>query len=72
MGMPVMDGYALFNELKKRNPELPIIITSGFGEADITSRISRADIAGLIGKPYNFNLLRNVLKSVEQYRCGAI
>ncbi len=65
MGMPVMDGYALFYELKKRNPALPIIITSGFGEADITSRISRADIAGLVGKPYNFNLLRNVLKSVE-------
>ena len=70
MGMPVMDGYALFNVLKKLNPSLPIIITSGFGEADITSRIPRDDIAGLIGKPYNFNLLRNVLKGVEQNRCA--
>ena len=66
MGMPVMDGCALFNELKKRNPALPIIISSGFGDADITRRISRNDIAGLIGKPYNFNLLRNVLKSVME------
>ncbi|MEI6205584.1 MAG: PAS domain S-box protein [Desulfuromonadales bacterium] len=66
MGMPVMDGYALFNELKKRNPALPIIISSGFGDTDITSRIPRNNIAGLIGKPYNFNLLRNALKSVME------
>jgi PAS domain S-box-containing protein len=64
LGMPVMDGYALFSELKKCNPALPIIISSGFGDVDITSRISRDDIAGLVGKPYNFNLLREILKNV--------
>jgi len=61
LGMPVMDGYALIKELKRRNSALPIIISSGFGDAEITSRISRDDIAGLIGKPYNFILLRDVL-----------
>ncbi|NTW99724.1 MAG: response regulator, partial [Geobacteraceae bacterium] len=64
MGMPVMDGYALFRELKKLKPELPIIISSGFGEVDVTSRIARDDIAGLVGKPYNFDNLSEVLKSV--------
>jgi signal transduction histidine kinase/ActR/RegA family two-component response regulator len=64
MGMPVMDGYALFRELKKLKPELPIIISSGFGAVDVTSRIDRDDIAGLIGKPYNFDNMREVLKSV--------
>jgi CheY-like chemotaxis protein len=64
MGMPVMDGYALFRELKKLKPELPIIISSGFGAVDVTSRISCDDIAGLVGKPYSFDNLREVLKSV--------
>ncbi len=64
MGMPIMDGYALFRELKQRNLALPIIISSGFGDADITSRISRKDIAGLVGKPYNFKLLREALRNV--------
>ncbi len=62
MGMPVMDGYNLFLELKRLDAELPIVISSGFGDADITSKISRDDIAGLISKPYNFDLLRNVIR----------
>ncbi|MDD2736439.1 MAG: PAS domain S-box protein [Desulfuromonadaceae bacterium] len=64
MGMPVMDGYALFPALKKLNPELPIIISSGFGDVDVTSRIGRDNIAGIISKPYNPNLLGEVLKKV--------
>ena len=63
MGMPVMDGYALFPALKQLNHKLPIIISSGFGDADVTSRIGRDNIAGIISKPYNPNQLREVLKS---------
>jgi CheY-like chemotaxis protein len=64
IGMPVLDGYALFRELKTLDPKLPIIITSGFGEGDVTSRLAGEDIAGIINKPYNPDQLRNILKSV--------
>ncbi len=64
IGMPIMDGYELIRELKKLNPELPIIISSGFGDIDISSKISRKDVAGLISKPYNFNQMREVVNSV--------
>jgi DNA-binding NtrC family response regulator len=66
MGMPVMNGYELFRELKKLRPGLPIIISSGFGDIDVTSKIAREDIAGLIGKPFSFDKLREVLKSVVE------
>jgi CheY-like chemotaxis protein len=64
MGMPIMDGYDLFHELKKISPDLPIIISSGFGDAVVTSRIPREHIAGLLSKPYNFDHLREVLTTV--------
>jgi PAS domain S-box-containing protein len=66
IGMPLMDGYELFRELKKIEPELPIIISSGFGDMDVTSKISPEDIAGLISKPYHFDQLRDVLKGVVE------
>ena len=66
MGMPVMDGYELFHELKKLNPELPIIVSSGYGDAEVSSRIDIDDIAGLISKPYNPNQLREVLKGIVE------
>ena len=64
MGMPVMDGGQLFNELKKLNPELPIIVSSGYGDVEVIARIGSDNIAGLISKPYNPDQLREVLKSV--------
>ena len=64
IGMPVMDGYALIQELKHRNPKLPIIISSGFGDAGVVSRIDRDMVAGIINKPFNPNQLREVLMMV--------
>jgi CheY-like chemotaxis protein len=66
MGMPVMNGYELFYKLKQLDPLLPIIISSGFGEGDIDSKIPREEIAGLINKPYNFDQLREVLRGVVE------
>lgn len=62
MGMPVMDGYELCHELKKLNPELPIIVSSGYDDAEVGSRLSIDDIAGVINKPYGPGQLREVLK----------
>ncbi|MEI6206331.1 MAG: PAS domain-containing protein [Desulfuromonadales bacterium] len=66
MGMPVMDGYQLFRELKTLKSDLPIIISSGFGDSVVESRIASEDIAGSISKPYSFDRLRDVLKSVTE------
>ncbi|MBJ6724545.1 hybrid sensor histidine kinase/response regulator [Geomesophilobacter sediminis] len=64
IGMPVMDGYQLFFELKKINPELPIIVSSGFGDKGITSRIPKEDLAGLITKPYTPSQLQELLRGI--------
>ena len=64
IGMPVMDGYELFGALKKICPGLPIIISSGFGEVAVTSRIAREKIAGFINKPYKIGDIQNTLKNV--------
>jgi PAS domain S-box-containing protein len=66
MGMPVMNGYEMIRELKKLSPDLPVVISSGFGDDDVASHIARRDIAGSINKPYSFDQLRDVMRSVVE------
>lgn len=65
IGMPVMDGYQLIAELKRLNPELPIVVSSGFGDTVISERVDNNELSGLISKPYRFDQLKDVLKSVQ-------
>ncbi len=69
MGMPVIDGYELFDKLKMLDPDLPIIISTGFGDTVVTTRIPREYIAGLVSKPYDFDQLQKVLKGVVEDGC---
>jgi CheY-like chemotaxis protein len=62
LGMPVMDGYELIGELKKICPKVPIVITSGFGDMDILSRVDRSEVLGLLSKPYGFDQLCEVME----------
>jgi len=66
IGMPIMDGYSLIRELKTLNPRLPIIVSSGFGDSVVASKIPDKSIAESVGKPYNFDQLREVLKRVVE------
>ncbi|HIJ82486.1 MAG TPA: response regulator [Desulfuromonadales bacterium] len=68
LDMPVMDGCELIRELKKLRQELPIIVSSGLGDEAVTAQaqVALADIAGMISKPFNFEKLRDVLKSVVE------
>ena len=68
IGMPLMGGYELIAELKKLDPVLPIIVSSGYGDTIVTSKIAAGDIAGLLSKPYRFDQLREVLRSVVEKR----
>jgi PAS domain S-box-containing protein len=66
LGMPVMDGYALIRELNKLSPTLPIVVSSGFGEASVRERVTSDCIVGVVNKPYNYDQLRDLLKNVME------
>ncbi len=66
MGMPVMNGYEMVRELKQLNPGLPIVVSSGFGDDDITAHIPSGTIAGSLNKPYDFDTLRDAIRSVTE------
>jgi CheY-like chemotaxis protein len=60
--LPVMDGDAVFEELKAMNPHARVVLTSGFGEQSKLGNMLGNGLCGFIPKPYTHE------KLVEQLR----
>ena len=52
MTMPRMDGAQAFAELRKRDPQARVILTSGYTEQDATEALSGEGLSGFLQKPY--------------------
>lgn len=61
--MPNMDGKEAFGELRRLRPDLPIILSSGYNEMEVTERFAGKGVAGFIQKPYRSSELSAVLRS---------
>ncbi len=51
--MPRLDGLKTFQELRRLNPEVKVILSSGYSEEEAVSRFVGEGLAGFIQKPYN-------------------
>ncbi|MBI3871676.1 MAG: response regulator [candidate division Zixibacteria bacterium] len=62
MRMPKMSGTELLTALKDKDPNLPIVLISGFslGEADDRVAAGRAD--GFLMKPFRMNDIKDILE----------
>jgi two-component system, cell cycle sensor histidine kinase and response regulator CckA len=55
--MPVMTGEQALPLIKAMRPELPIILSSGYNEAELSRRFASAGIAGVLQKPYTVSAI---------------
>jgi two-component system cell cycle sensor histidine kinase/response regulator CckA len=59
--MPVMDGKTTFFELKKMNPNVKVVVSTGFGENEEAQELMNAGAVGILAKPYRKEELKNAL-----------
>ncbi|HXG17468.1 MAG TPA: UDP-3-O-acyl-N-acetylglucosamine deacetylase [Methylomirabilota bacterium] len=65
--MPQMDGIELLEQLKGREPELPIIVVSGHGTIETAVRATKLGAADFIEKPFSLDtLLRSVRRAMQK------
>jgi len=62
MTMPKMDGMACFSELRRINPYVKVILSSGYNEQEATSRFTGKGLAGFIQKPYHPDALATTMR----------
>ncbi len=62
--MPHMDGEQTFHEMRRIQPDVTVVLCSGYNEVDATERFSGQGLAGFIQKPYTLAILREKLAEV--------
>jgi len=60
--MPHMDGQETFREIKRIEDKIPVILSSGYNEQEVTSRFNEQGLAGFIEKPYRLGRLTLALR----------
>ncbi len=51
--MPLRDGYSLMQEVKRRWPFIPIVVTSGYPTSDTIVRSRELGAVGFVPKPFS-------------------
>ncbi len=62
--MPRMDGEETLRHLRSINPDLRIILTSGFNEQSTINRFTGRGIAGFLPKPFTVEMLTEQLRKI--------
>jgi DNA-binding response OmpR family regulator len=66
--MPEMTGEEAMREIRKIRAQVPIILTSGFGEEEVLERLAYAPIDAFLKKPFRMEELSSLVHSVLERR----
>lgn len=61
MSMPDLDGVDTFRALRRINPLVKVLISSGYAEKDVEQKFKDEAVTGFIAKPYTLTVLREQL-----------
>ena len=61
--MPSPDGEETFLEIREIDPEVPVILSSGYSGSEVARRFVGKNIAGFLQKPYRSEQLLDALRS---------
>lgn len=64
LNMPNLDGMSAFSEMRKIQPDVKIILMSGYHEEEVIQKFSDKRFSGFLRKPFDMNQLKTELERV--------
>jgi len=64
INMPGMDGLELLREVKRRRPDLPVMMVTAYGDDERRRRASELGASEFLTKPVDFDRLKEQLRQL--------
>jgi two-component system response regulator HydG len=64
LAMPEMDGWETSREIRKRWPEMSVVLVTGYGSGTVTPAGETDLVNGIIGKPFDFSQITQTIANV--------
>ena len=64
INMPGMDGLTLLHEVKRRFPDLPVMMITAYGDDERRRRAAESGASEFLTKPVDFDLLKAQLRQL--------
>ena len=64
INMPGLDGLTLLGEIKRRWPELPVMMVTAYGDDERRQRAAEHGAAEFLTKPVDFHMLKERLRQL--------
>jgi two-component system cell cycle sensor histidine kinase/response regulator CckA len=61
LSLPGMSGEETFKQLQAINPNVKVVVSSGFPHEDVTKKFGGTGVAGYLQKPYNWVTLTETM-----------
>ncbi len=62
--MPVMDGAETLSEIRKLDPDVKVLLCSGFSEAEVRERCDGLEYSGMLPKPFGFTAFASTIRTI--------
>ena len=69
LGLPKLSGWEVFKNMKQQNPDVCVVVASGYLDPDVKHRMHHAGVQYFIEKPYKLNELLATLHRVINNGC---
>ena len=64
LAMPEMDGWETTREIRKRWPEMNVVLVTGYGTGTVPPDGEDSLVNGIIGKPFDFSQISQTITSI--------
>jgi DNA-binding NtrC family response regulator len=70
LSMPGLGGRETFHRLKELDPDVRVIMSSGFSESEAAVELKEFGLAGFLQKPYRWDRLTSLIREILTSSAG--